>query len=140
MVIRLLQMSLFCVQTSMSTHVTHNIRGKWDPARRRDLFLITRTRTRVLLVQLLLASKGTRQLQSDGAYGRDREQKSESRTGTTTRVGGGRYEKILGGLLQGGCIANKAPPWPGGTFADRQPQPPPREGLGTNKTRFGESE
>ena len=65
---------------------------------------------------------------------------SESRTGTTTRVGGGRYEKILDGLLQGGRIVNEAPPWPGGSFEDRRPQSPPREGLGTNKTRFGESE
>jgi hypothetical protein len=35
---------------------------------------------------------------------------------------------------------NEAPPWPGGSFEDRRPQSPPREGLGTNTKRFGESE
>ena len=75
---------LFCVQTSMLTHVTHNYRGEWDPARRRNLFLITRTRTRVfldghLVIKLLLTSKGTRQL-SDGAYGRDRRDREQKST------------------------------------------------------------
>ena len=62
---------------------------------------------------------------------------SESRTGTSTSVGGGGYEKILGGPQRSGEAVKVAPRGADGT--KRDPCLQPYEGF-ANATRFSESE